>query len=304
MGRNPSNVVPISAEPADQKLSLRERRIENAKQKNKDNVTFNFQQMRDDNVIGQKIIEARKGRKMNQKELAAVLELYGNSLSSAAISKWEKGESIPNALQLFALSDIFGIEDIRQYFLGDTPESPSFSAELNQKGLNILQAFKESLIASGQYSPQPRRRVTKFAEQVTRISKQVAKLPVSAGKGNFLDEDNFEDMEFPEGSVPEEAEFGLRISGDSMEPVYTHNQIVWVAKCDELNPGEVGIFVYDGCGYIKEYQEVMPEEDEAEEYTFDGVVFPKLYLVSYNKAYDPILVNSELGFQIVGRVLN
>lgn len=208
---------------------------------------------------------------------------------------------MPNALQLLAMSDVYGIGDIRGYFFG---ESPAFSPELNQKGLDILKALKEALIASGQYSPEPRRRITGFAEQTRRVSMMIAKQPVSAGTGNFLDDDNFEEKEFAEGSVPEGADFGLRVSGDSMEPIYTHNQIVWVDKCSELNPGEVGIFLYDGDGYIKQYQETMPETEEFDRYTLDGVLHPKISLVSFNADYAPISVNPELGFQIIGRVLN
>lgn len=272
--------------------------------KKKNSVTFQFQDMRNDNTIGKKLIEARKSKNMSQKDLAAIMSQYGNSITPAAISKWEKGESVPNALQLFALCDIFGVEDIRSYFLGDVPESPAFSPDLDQKGLNILQAFKEALIASGQFVPKARRRTTKYCEQIQKIVKQVSKLPVSAGTGNFLDEENFEPQEFPTSPTIEAADFGLRISGDSMMPSYTDNQIVWVEQCEELNPGEVGIFIYDGCGYIKEYQEIMPSRDEIENYLVDGVLLPKVLLISHNKEYKPIEVNPEFGFQIVGRVLN
>lgn len=272
--------------------------------KKKNNITFQFQDMRDENVIGKKLIEMRKSRNMSQKELAAVLSQYGNNITPAAISKWEKGESMPSALQLFALCDIFGVVDIRSYFLGDVPESPAFSPELSQKGLNILQSFKEALIASGQFVPKERRRTTKYCEQIRMIGRQISKLPVSAGTGNFLDEENFETKEFPASPIIEAADFGLRISGDSMMPTYTDNQIVWVEQCEELNPGEVGIFVYDGNGYIKEYKEVMPDKDELDNYLVNGVVHPKVLLISHNADYKPIEVNPEFGFQIVGRVLN
>lgn len=272
--------------------------------KKKSTITFQFQKMRDDNVIGRKLIEARKSKNVSQKELSVILSQYGNNITPAAISKWEKGESMPSALQLLALCDIFGIMDIRSYFLEDVPESPAFSPELNQKGLNILQSFKEALIASGQFEPKERRRTTRYFEQIQKITKAVSKLPVSAGTGNFLDEENFEMKEFPVSPIIEAADFGLRVSGDSMMPTYTDNQIVWVEQCEELNPGEIGIFVYDGCGYIKEYQEVMPSEDEMDDYMVDGVIHPKVLLISHNKEYAPIEINPALGFQIVGRALN
>lgn len=47
-----------------------------------------------------------------------------------------------------------------------------------------------------------------------------------------------------------------------------------------------------------------PDESEAEQYLdSEGTLHPQLVLVSYNKAYSPIVVPPEASFQIVGRVL-
>lgn len=89
-----------------------------------------------------------------------------------------------------------------------------------------------------------------------------------------------------------------------MEPVYHDGQIVWVRKCDELFIGDVGIFVYDGCGYIKSYDEQEPDEDHKEDFTDSyGVVHRQKVLISYNENYDPIEVSPEAEFRIVGKVL-
>ena len=56
-------------------------------------------------------------------------------------------------------------------------------------------------------------------------------MTVSAGTGKFLDNDSYEEVEVgPE--VPETADFGVRISGDSMMPRYLDKQIVWIQKTD------------------------------------------------------------------------
>ncbi len=58
-------------------------------------------------------------------------------------------------------------------------------------------------------------------------------MPVSAGTGQFLDNDSYEEVEVgPE--VPETADFGVRISGDSMMPRCLDKQIVWIQKTDDL----------------------------------------------------------------------
>ncbi len=81
----------------------------------------------------------------------------------------------------------------------------------------------------------------------------VSALAASAGTGSFLDEGSYELTRVRADEVPEGAAFGVRVSGDSMEPVYHDGQIVWVLPCDRLRAGEVGIMVYDGEGYIKVY---------------------------------------------------
>jgi hypothetical protein len=87
-----------------------------------------------------------------------------------------------------------------------------------------------------------------------------------------------------------------------MEPVYHDGQIVWVQPCNSLSIGEVGIFVYDGDGYIKAYDEQEPEDQD--EFTdSEGCLQMQPVLVSYNEAYPPKVVSPHTDFLVVGRVL-
>ena len=70
-------------------------------------------------------------------------------------------------------------------------------------------------------------------------------------------------IEVPESSVPVGAKFGVRVRGNSMEPIYRDDQLVWVQLCEELRSGEVGFFLYDGSGYVKAYDEQEPDDEEA-----------------------------------------
>lgn len=132
----------------------------------------------------------------------------------------------------------------------------------------------------------------------------MSNLAVSAGVGEFLDDGNFEMVSFPENAVPDEAEFGIQISGNSMEPVYHDGQIVWLQRCESLIPGEVGVFIYDGKGYLKVYTEREPGPEQTEDYTDSyGCIHMQPVLLSYNQAYEPLVINRETEFRIVGRVL-
>ena len=133
----------------------------------------------------------------------------------------------------------------------------SISGTLNEEGRRKLNEYKDDLISSGKYEPAAPR-AKKSA--IKYIYRPVSYLSASAGTGAFLDEGQFENMRFPESAVPAGADFALHVSGDSMEPVYHDGQIVWVQKCETLMPGDVGIFVYEGNGYIKAYDEQEPEQ--------------------------------------------
>ena len=258
---------------------------------------YNAEQERRENIIGQRIQEVRKAHGVSLEGLSYALRHYGIDMKQTGIGRWESGTVIPNAYQLMALSHIFNIEDPKTFFM----DGPAASDALNEEGLRKVREYKEDLIASGKYRPAPvaGSNVLKFREMPMSL------LPVSAGPGAFLDENNFELKRFPEDEIPDGAEFAIRVSGDSMEPVYRDGQIIWVQLCKQLRPGEVGIFEYDGNGYVKMYDEQYPEENFLDEYTTsDGQVLPQPVLVSYNEEYAPRPVNPNASFCIVGRVLN
>lgn len=173
------------------------------------------------------------------------------------------------------------------------------SPELNEEGMKKVADYKADLIASGKYKP-----VTKYRNIIKYIEMPVSNLAVSAGTGEFLDEGNFEMISFPESAIPHGAEFGVRVNGDSMEPTYHHGQIVWVQQCDRVGIGEVGIFIYDGEGYMKVYDEQEPDEDIREDFMDSyGTVHMQPVMLSYNQKYDPRVISAHAGFQVVGRVL-
>ena len=58
-----------------------------------------------------------------------------------------------------------------------------------------------------------------------------------------------------EASVPRDADFAVRISGDSMEPYIHDGARVYVRQMSELQNGDVGIFCVDGDMKCKQYCE-------------------------------------------------
>ena len=247
---------------------------------------------REQNYLGERIAEARNRQGLSLVEFQKLLTQYGVNVSNSAINKWEVGKTTPNAYQLLAIGQALHIDVDFSFFMNGV-------SQLNQVGIDKLYEYRKDLIATGLYRPVP-----KIVNTIKYITMPVSNLAVSAGTGAFLDEGNFESVDFPEASVPSNADFAVRVSGDSMEPTYHDGQIVWVQLCDTVSVGQVGIFIYDGEGFIKMYQEVNPSQEDIEEYTdSNGVVHNQPVLVSFNQKYDPRKVSAATGFQVVGRVL-
>ena len=111
---------------------------------------------------------------------------------------------------------------------------------------------------------------------------------VSAGTGNFLVDGPKETIQLTKDIIPESASYGVKISGDSMEPRYHNEELVWIEQTEQLNDGEIGIFYLDGNAYIKKFQNNRKGT----------------YLISLNKKYDPIPITENSSFKIFGRVLS
>ena len=76
-------------------------------------------------------------------------------------------------------------------------------------------------------------------------------LAACAGEGNDVDGEIQPEEEIV--SPYPEAEFAIRISGDSMEPTIHDQETVFVVKAEELNDGDIGIFVVNGVTMCKRY---------------------------------------------------
>lgn len=227
--------------------------------------------------IGEVISEHRKNKKLSQVELSEKLSEKKIEVSNAAISAWEKGNSMPSAEALLATCEILGISDIYTEFIGANPLDPF--KDLNEEGRQKVLDYAELLVKSGEY-----KKPTNIIEFKPRTMK-VALTRASAGIGNFLDEENFDEMEVLE-PVPEKADFGVYIDGDSMEPRFHNEELVWIEQTEALESGDIGLFFLDGLTYIKKYV----------------VNNAGTFLVSLNAKYKPLEVGEFSTFKIFGKL--
>ncbi len=99
-----------------------------------------------------------------------------------------------------------------------------------------------------------------------------------------------EESGFIEGTrqeIPQAASFAIRISGDSMEPLLSNGDLVYVEKASELELGQIGIFLLNGESLCK----------------ILGETCGKRVLLSVNPAYAPISVLDTDDLRLVGRVI-
>ena len=226
--------------------------------------------------IGQLLCKRRKELGINQTELAEAMSLRGFPVTNQAVSKWEKGATLPNAKQFLALCEILEIDDVRGEF---SCGSEGIFAGLCREGRRLALDYVQLLRDSGRYA-------NRREEPVYLRSLPLYSLAVSAGTGQFLDGEDYEMVEVG-AEVPDGANFGVRVAGDSMEPEFHDGQTVWVRQQRSLMTGEIGIFLYDGNAYLK--QLVALEHSMA--------------LHSLNPAYSDIVISPELPLRVLGKVV-
>ena len=113
--------------------------------------------------------------------------------------------------------------------------------------------------------------------------------PSAAGLGNYLDEPESHIEQYPPSVLPDGVDFGIVISGDSMEPKIHNGGTVFVKAQLSIEPGKIGIFVLNGQAYCKKL--MVDRENQ------------KVRLVSLNPKYDDIIVGEFDELRTVGRVL-
>ena len=229
--------------------------------------------------FGETLARARKEKHFTQKDVSALLkEKYGMDVKAGSISHWEKEDAIPNALQFLKLCEIYQIHNINETFGVFDRENPL--SLLNSSGMEKIYEYANLLLQNEQYK-KPVAEILPFSRQLPRFY-----IAASAGTGEYLDSDAYEMIDVG-SEVSDQADFGITLAGDSMEPLYVNGQTVWVHRQETLHNGEIGIFYYDGNAYCKKY---MDDDDQ-------------IHLISLNKKYAPIPVDESKVFKIFGKVV-
>lgn len=223
----------------------------------------------------ERLAQVRKATGMSQEQVVSAMAQYLTAherVSLGALSSWESGRTQPKIHHALALARVLD-SDVNYLFGTDL-----LREGLNDAGMLKLAEYRSLLLDSPRY-------------RAERTTPQMRTMPIylqaaSAGTGQFLDDEAFDEIEVDD-SVPQSADFGIRLAGDSMTPRFADGQIVWVRRQNTAENGEIILCYYDGQSYCKKLR-------------IDGA---QTELISLNKSYRPISVQPDAEFRIFGVVV-
>ena len=219
--------------------------------------------------------------KAQNSTIAAVERKLG--FGNGTISKWDKQS--PSCNNMFKLANYLNCSV--DYLLTGKEKSSS-TEQLTVDEQELLTYYKD-------LTKREKRIILETAETFSELHKTALKepkntifieyysLPVSAGTGVYLDDCDRDMLEVEENPLTTQANFALRVSGDSMEPVYHDGDMVLIESQPSVNVGDIGIFILNNEGYIKE---------------FGGD-----RLISLNPEYDDITLCEDDSFYCRGKVI-
>lgn len=112
--------------------------------------------------------------------------------------------------------------------------------------------------------------------------------PAAAGTPLYAESD-FERLTFPADKVPRGADFGIRISGRSMEPTVMDGSIAWVRKRQEIPNEAVGIFMLNDAAVCKRF---FKKDNGSVQLKSDNPDFPDVPVTEFDNF---VLVGEVIG---------
>ena len=188
--------------------------------------------------------------------------------AKGSISNWKKGAS-PNsdivaklAVRLNVSTDmlIFGFDS--NHFSNDEHELLSNYRMVDKIAKSLISeraavlaemaAAKSNAVKIALKQSQTADKIVEPDTEIEYIYLDLPELSVSAGTGEYLHSDYSNKLKVPATNLTSRADYALRVHGDSMEPRFHDGDIVLVAADADVREGDIGIFILNGEGYIKE----------------------------------------------------
>lgn len=205
--------------------------------------------------IGKRIKEARERLGMTQNELAEIVGVTGS-----AITNYEKETSHPKEPIMYKLFDALHVD--ANYLFQDVVNIPKKVNDVTISEFEIIKKFRK-------LDPPGQEHIISFLDWEVKRTEQLkqAKIPAdklplrliqyyqrlaSAGTGQYIFDDvPSEQIEIPDIPEYKKVRYALGVNGRSMEPDFLDGEIVLVEPVEEVELGEIGIFISEGDAFIK-----------------------------------------------------
>lgn len=207
--------------------------------------------------LGKNIERIRTRRGMSRSDLADQLHM-----TLGGVSAWEYGRTRPDIDSLKRLCSALDVS--ADELLGERESALRLSEEetklilclrdLPEKEKGYLMGIIQLMRGE---SAQQRKVVPLRKERPSRglIRLTVNPLSMCAGDGfDLTDGGEAETIRLIRCDILEQCDELVRVSGSSMEPEYSDGDLAIVEHTEHLEEGDIGVFVIDGEGMIKQYR--------------------------------------------------
>lgn len=211
-------------------------------------------QLLNTDLMGLRIKQKRTEKNITQDDLAKNL-----GLNKSTIQRYETGKI--KAVKLPVIEAMARMLHVNPAWLigKSEEETPSYSVHLDSKSQELLNNYNK-LNDLGQH--EVRKRASELTEiprylkdepesKIITLDMDSFEMPASAGTGMFLSDEYKEVIQVKDCYEARTADFVIPIAGDSMEPLYSDGDRVFVKSMPMVEVGEIGIFVINGDAYIK-----------------------------------------------------
>jgi transcriptional regulator with XRE-family HTH domain len=208
-------------------------------------------------MVGDKLKELRTQKGYTIAQLCEKLKMNPNTYA-----KYERSERDVSTETLAKIADFYNVTADR--ILGrEKPPETNYDVKLEsslkktylslprETRAQILQAMLDAVIGYQQESGHAPD-VEDIQEIVQTIMIDYHQNPASAGSGDYLTDEVCTRIAVAATPEAEAADCVIRVSGSSMEPTFSNGDLVLVRYQPDIEVGQIGIFIRDGEGYIKE----------------------------------------------------
>jgi SOS-response transcriptional repressor LexA len=202
------------------------------------------------------LLNIKKIKKEKNLTNEALAEMSGISIGT--LNKLLSGASAdPKFSTLCALSDALGVSIDEMMGRKKNTEPSYIKSEHFQK---YMELDKDGRDAVNRVLEREHERILREQSMATYSldlpqtrTIKLYNIAASAGTGSYLSSSDFTNISIYSTPATDEADFAVKVYGDSMLPKFTSGDILLIKSAVNVNHGEFGIFSVDGESFVKKF---------------------------------------------------